>query len=240
MPSKASGPEVAPVVHWRTARRPAPPQQSRGEETRRRLLLAAVACLNSHGFGGTTMARVAKIAEVSAGPRQYYFPTTDHLFVAVFQYLLDQQRAAFRQQDWAGRVVDELTAAVDRMLAYSGSPEHIAMLELKLAMKHQHNLRREIGTQLSDFEEQMDRFWIAQLQTVGVSSVRAIAMRRMLAAVARGLAFDDNAKRQDLSSALTQELKSYFLVSVPCAPAPVAAESAGTAERFADCATDSP
>ncbi|MCW2918035.1 MAG: Transcriptional regulator, TetR family [Actinomycetia bacterium] len=62
------------------------PQQGRSRATRQRLLEAAIECLASLGWTGTTVAVVAERAGVSRGAAQHHFRTREELFTAAVEY----------------------------------------------------------------------------------------------------------------------------------------------------------
>jgi AcrR family transcriptional regulator len=62
------------------------PQQDRSRATRQRLLEAAIECLASLGWTGTTVAVVAERAGVSRGAAQHHFRTREELVTAAVEY----------------------------------------------------------------------------------------------------------------------------------------------------------
>src|SRR5258708_40091971 len=62
------------------------PQQDRSRATRQRLLEAAIECLASLGWTGTTVAVVAVRAGVSRGAAQHHFRTREELVTAAAEY----------------------------------------------------------------------------------------------------------------------------------------------------------
>src|SRR3954469_9459169 len=65
---------------------PREPRQDRSRVTRRRLLEAAVECLASVGWAGTTVAVVAERAGVSRGAAQHHFRNREELVTAAVEY----------------------------------------------------------------------------------------------------------------------------------------------------------
>lgn len=66
---------------------------------RKELIEATISVIAAHGYHGTTVARVAKAAGVSAGLMNFHFESKDKLFEAVFKHLADEY-----QQVWDARV----------------------------------------------------------------------------------------------------------------------------------------
>lgn len=66
---------------------------------RKELIEATIAVIAAHGYHGTTVSRVAKAANVSAGLMNFHFESKDKLFEAVFEYMADEY-----QKVWDARV----------------------------------------------------------------------------------------------------------------------------------------
>jgi AcrR family transcriptional regulator len=74
------------------------PQQDRSRATRQRLLKAAIGCLASVGWGGTTVAVVAERAGVSRGAAQHHFRTREELVTAAVEYGAEVRLEQLREQ----------------------------------------------------------------------------------------------------------------------------------------------
>ncbi|MGI8331147.1 TetR/AcrR family transcriptional regulator [Actinomadura scrupuli] len=74
------------------------PQQDRSRATRQRLLEAAIGCLASVGWGGTTVAVVAERAGVSRGAAQHHFRTREELVTAAVEYGTEVRLEHLRRQ----------------------------------------------------------------------------------------------------------------------------------------------
>lgn len=66
---------------------------------RKELIEATISVIAEHGYHGTTVSRVAKAAEVSAGLMNFHFESKDKLFEAVFKHMADEY-----QQVWEARI----------------------------------------------------------------------------------------------------------------------------------------
>jgi AcrR family transcriptional regulator len=174
----------------RTRKQPVAATQARAQDTRKRLIEAAVASLTRYGFGGATMARISKMAGVSAGPRQYYFPTTAHLFAAVLDHLLKQQGRVYSEPPMPKDADEHIRELIRRSINYAGTPNHIAILEIKLALKHDSALRQLVAAKLDSIEAQADLIWIEAFKPFGADGERVQHTRRILASISRGLALD--------------------------------------------------
>ncbi|WUI03662.1 TetR/AcrR family transcriptional regulator [Spirillospora sp. NBC_00431] len=77
---------------------PREPRQDRSRATRRRLLEAAIDCLASAGWAGTTVAVVAERAGVSRGAAQHHFRTREELVTAAVEYGSEVRVARMRER----------------------------------------------------------------------------------------------------------------------------------------------
>ena len=80
------------------------PASSKGEQTRTRIVDAAMALLEERGYDGTTMRAVADAAGVSLGNAYYYFASKEHLVQGFYDRLqeLHASAAAERLADAEG------------------------------------------------------------------------------------------------------------------------------------------
>lgn len=89
-------------------------QAERTATTRRRLIEATVACLNEHGYAGTTSKVISERAGVSRGAQLHHFPTKAELVVATIEHVFNRNLQRFRE---AMRAVsaheNRLSAAID-------------------------------------------------------------------------------------------------------------------------------
>ncbi|NUP06483.1 MAG: TetR family transcriptional regulator [Polyangiaceae bacterium] len=82
---------------------------ARGEETRARILAAALARFRRRGFDKTTMREIATAAKVALGAAYYYFPSKDAI---VMEYYRDTQR---RSTELTARAFAESTDVRERI-----------------------------------------------------------------------------------------------------------------------------
>ena len=86
-------------------------QQKKSALTRDRIIIATLECIITHGYESTSVAKVAKLAQLSTGAMQYHFETKIDAIKAAIEYLHDK-RLADRQRDMANM------PAADDPLAY--------------------------------------------------------------------------------------------------------------------------
>lgn len=121
------------------------PQQDRSRATRKRLLEAAIECLASLGWAGSTVAVVAERAGVSRGAAQHHFPTREDLMTAAVEYVAEERTAALREHvadlpTGPGRT-QAVVDLIDRM--YTG-PLFRAALQLWVAASSDEQLRERV------------------------------------------------------------------------------------------------
>ena len=83
---------------------------TRGEETKVRIVDAAMRLFVRHGYEATTMRAIAAEADVAVGNAYYYFPSKEHLIQAFYARTHDEHLAASRP------VLDEERGFVDRLV----------------------------------------------------------------------------------------------------------------------------
>ena len=81
-------------------------------DKRSRLLNAAVGLAYQNGFGATSLADIARVAEVPLGNVYYYFKTKDEIGEAIVESRLAEMAAQRRRWDEAGSPKDRLCACV--------------------------------------------------------------------------------------------------------------------------------
>lgn len=185
------------------------PSTSRGEDTRKSLIKAAIQCLGEYGYAGTTMRRVADLAGVTQGPRQYYFPSTTDLFQAVVDKIhADADRSAAQLLKPTAEVRDRAGELMTAAFQNCGSPSHLAMIELKLACRGDEKLRAAIKDKIDAYEARADEDWVRLFGDTGVPREELITLRAIVGATLRGLGValasgTEPAIRKDVEAMLT-------------------------------------
>ncbi len=75
-----------------------PKRTPKGEETRRRALVAALTLFRRKGFHATTMRDIARQAGLSLGAAYHYFPSKDALVMAYYEWLQDEHERRVREE----------------------------------------------------------------------------------------------------------------------------------------------
>ncbi|MGI5282577.1 TetR/AcrR family transcriptional regulator [Nonomuraea polychroma] len=162
----------------------ASPSAARGQETRQRLLDAAVALVPELGWGGVTTRLVAERAGVAPGVVHYHFASVTDLLVAAGTGfsggLLDQMAGELTAHTDMGEGVDWLLGELAR---YSGvDPASLLVVEMFLASTRLPGLRERLGEQITAFRSRVAS-WLAERGYQGDAQVAAA----MLAAAVDGI-----------------------------------------------------
>ncbi|GAB2592118.1 CerR family C-terminal domain-containing protein [Dyella jejuensis] len=76
-------------------RRPSAGGYARGDETRQRIIAAALELFGEHGFAGASTRDIAAAAGVNAPALQYYFQSKEGLYQACAEYITHELKARF-------------------------------------------------------------------------------------------------------------------------------------------------
>ncbi|MFI0450409.1 TetR/AcrR family transcriptional regulator [Actinomadura sp. 6N118] len=143
---------------------PREPQQDRSRATRQRLLEAAIDCLASVGWTGTTVTVVAERAGVSRGAAQHHFRTREELVTAAVEYgsdiRVDQMRE--RLNVLAGERPSTLEVLTLLGELYT-SPLFRAALQLWVAASSDEQLRAQVVPMEARFGREAHRLTVEAL-----------------------------------------------------------------------------
>ena len=135
-----------------------PPQQERAKATRRKLLDAAVACLCSDGYTGTTTTTVARRAGVSQGALYKHFGSKHGLLAATTEHLLAGMVEDFGRSFMSGGPEQDLLSRVMQALwQVFLSPELYAAVELYMSARTDEALRLELAPVLEQHRTNLQR-----------------------------------------------------------------------------------
>ncbi len=119
-------------------------QEERSAETRRRLLEAAIACLNERGYTGTTTTEIAGRAGVSRGAQVHHFRHKEELVIGALEHICSRRLAeleyAFEELPIGG-LEFRLDTLIDLMWTAFRGPSFYAWLELLVASRTEPILR---------------------------------------------------------------------------------------------------
>jgi AcrR family transcriptional regulator len=122
-------------------------QEERSAETRRRLLEAAIACLNERGYTGTTTTEIAGRAGVSRGAQVHHFRHKEELVIGALEHICERRLAelefAFEELPIGG-LEFRLETLIDLMWTAFRGPSFYAWLELLVASRTEPILRAAV------------------------------------------------------------------------------------------------
>jgi len=122
-------------------------QEERSAQTRRRLLEAAIACLNERGYTGTTTTEIAGRAGVSRGAQVHHFRHKEELVIGALEHICERRLAelefAFEELPIGG-LEFRLETLIDLMWTAFRGPSFYAWLELLVASRTEPILRAAV------------------------------------------------------------------------------------------------
>ena len=144
-------------------------QEQRRQDTRERVLKAALDILAEEGYGRFTTTAVASRAGVSRGAQENYFRTKTDLIAAATRYAMDSATAHAAKSAQAARAApDPLQLFLDDSRAFFLSRSYRAMMELALAGRSEPALARIHRAAFVKFRKDLDRVWIRTLVDAGL------------------------------------------------------------------------
>lgn len=185
---------------------PSKPKQQRAEQTRQKLIDAGIECLANYGYAGAQLGLIADIAGVSRGPRQYYFPSRIDLMMAVWEEIRIRDNRTFNQAV-EGSV--SLQQKVDAILRWGldtyKTHQYLADMELKLAIRSDEELARNLTPLIEERESAIDAFWVQFLSQSGKKAPELIADRYLAVSLLRGMAIEYLVRRDHSNLAALEQ-----------------------------------
>lgn len=109
------------------------PQSDRRAQTRKALLDATIDLLQTKGFDGCSLAKVAKHAGLTTGSVQHHFSTKAQLMLAVIEErLFDEHDAENLILDTGKNVSDRCRFLVEKQWQYYGDPKYLSIWSIIL------------------------------------------------------------------------------------------------------------
>jgi AcrR family transcriptional regulator len=167
-------------------------QAERSEETRRRILDAALVLLGEKGYAGLRTLDVAQAAGVSKGAQTHHFPSKDELVVAVVEHVF--QRASEQARERARRVRRGITPdeAIKALIADSQEFFFSELFLIALDLAIQGRLREAARNPMTELSAAtrlpVEAQWRAALVESGVPGDAADDLLWLTLSIVRGLA----------------------------------------------------
>lgn len=165
------------------------PHAARSAAMRRKLIEAAIVCLDKYGYGKTTLQKITDEAGVSRGAFLHHFPTRCDLITAVAEDAAVQQneyvRALLSKYKPGVELFDAITEATWQALL---QPPAIALIEIMMGARSDPELDARFTTTLQKLQDaQREGVWEVA-QQVGIKDKKAILnMVHLHRAAMRGL-----------------------------------------------------
>ena len=161
-------------------RHPAEGGYARGEETRRRLIDAAIRLFGERGFNGASTRDIARLAGVNAPALQYYFDSKEGLYQACVDHLLSASEAYFEPVLQAAEaVLADAQASREALIeAFAGLQDAIA--DHMMANQEAHHRRLFIAQEQAGHGvtgEPLERPGKRRLSQVGAALVARLSGR---------------------------------------------------------------
>jgi len=169
------------------------PHAARRAATRAKIMDAAVRCLNSIGYAGTSTVQVAAEAGVARGSLLHQFPTRVDLILAVASHVALAQGGfikSIQNEIPAGR--ERFIGAVDATWTAMQRPESRALVEIIMATRHDAELAAAIDGFAQRYDAGISRGGRRLAEDTGLQDDgdAAAVERRFMMAALRGLAIE--------------------------------------------------
>ncbi|SEN01749.1 TetR/AcrR family transcriptional regulator [Halomonas caseinilytica] len=135
-------------------------QQRKSWETRRKLLNAALICLERDGFHSFRLDRVAGEAGVSKGALTHHFANKDDLLVHAIEKVLDEfveALACGADEFHDGHLT--LDGFLDLVWHYMSGQLYMVTLEIALKARHEPDFKNLLTPQVRRFHSRIDDIW---------------------------------------------------------------------------------
>ncbi|MFC4294875.1 TetR/AcrR family transcriptional regulator [Novosphingobium tardum] len=176
----------------RAASAPSRLQAERSAATRRKLVCATIATLNSLGYTATTTIEVVRRARVSRGAMLHHFKTRADLLLATAEHILDEQERDRREVlSTVDRGRERFFAITDAMWNTMRQPEAVALTEIMLGARSDPEIHGPFALLMRGYNQKLLDGPSVVAEDLGYSNTRAVrAMARLHVAAMRGLMVD--------------------------------------------------
>jgi len=211
-------------MHMTATRRTRRTQAERTEETRTRILDAAVHVLSTRGYAGFRTAEVALQAGVSRGALTHHFPSRDELLVAVVADVFRRAGELGRTRAGSVHSVDE---AIGSLLSDSRdfffSELFLVAMDLAIQGRLAQSGLDPVGKISADARLPVEASWLNALVSAGVATDVAEDLLWLTNSIVRGLAvrrlWQDEPARFERLFLLWRRMVTAYLESLRAKPA---------------------
>ena len=211
-------------MHMTATRRTRRTQAERSEETRARILDAAVHVLSTRGYAGFRTAEVATQAGVSRGALTHHFPSRDELLVAVVADVFRRAGELGRARAGSVHSVDE---AIGSLLSDSRdfffSELFLVAMDLAIQGRLAQSGLDPVGKISAEARLPVEASWLSALVSAGVATDVAEDLLWLTNSIVRGLAvrrlWQDEPARFERLFLLWRRMVMAYLESLRATPA---------------------
>jgi len=176
-------------------------QEERREQSRSRLLEAAVQCLVEDGYHGTTLTAISRRARLSLGCLQHHFPSREELLIAAVRWLFERRRAEFLEAfSRLPDTDDRVARAIDLLWQVINGDSFLAYLELVVAARTDARLRRALTPLADQLGREVKQTFLLHMGSTPATQGFEEAMPTWVFAVLEGLALGRIASPRSLDA----------------------------------------
>lgn len=166
-------------------------QEERSQETRTRVLRAAIGLIASRGVQQATMAAVAEEAGVSPGAIQHQFTDKSGLWLAVIDHGLDHLVSQLTVSVPGDAPIEgRVDAFVDAAWRGYGGDFYRAALEVLTHLRGDDSLSNAVADYANRTRQQIDRIWMGLFWDANAPRGKHIEAQRHAFTVMNGLALE--------------------------------------------------
>ena len=164
-------------------------QVERSASSRRRLVAAAISCLNRHGYGATTLMLITQEAGISRGGLFHQYSSKADLMLDVVKSVFDHEVQLYRERlDLIDDPKERLLSILDAGWDILNRPGAIAVLEVMVGSRSDRELSAQLISLQKELEARIDATMQEHYLAAGVNPTLVGApLRRLVAAAIRGL-----------------------------------------------------
>jgi len=173
----------------RTAGRPRQSQDERSEQTRARLVEAAIKVMVERGYAGFRVAEVASTAGVSRGGQLHHFPTKDSLVMAALEHVYTAVLVKTRER--ANTPLDAhavIPAIIRDAMDFFFTDYFFIALDIMMAGGKDNRLLAAVAHISADQRIPAEQAWTDRLCAIGLEEQAARDILWLVWSVVRGLA----------------------------------------------------
>jgi len=163
-------------------------QAERREETRARILTAAVNELKKNSYGGFRVDKVAVAAKVSRGAQTHHFPTKESLALAALETIYQDSAAASLSLISRLRAKDDVLGMLleDTSQFFLGHNFAISMSMLNSGEQEQ-ALRKKVRAMSRKYRFPIEKAWLEALTRSGLAEEHARTILNLTQSIYRGM-----------------------------------------------------